>query len=60
MTQQTTPKTKEYINPEENEPTEEEPIENTSTEIELVEDEPIGILGDSPTGSPRSSPKPYS
>jgi len=59
-TQQTTPKTIEYINLEENEPTEEEPTENTLSEIEPIEDEPIGRLGDSPKGSPRSSPQPYS
>lgn len=58
--QKTTPKTTEYINLEENELTEEEPTKNTPMEIELVEDEPIEILGDSPRGSPRSSPQPYS
>jgi len=58
-TQQTTPKIIEYINLEENELTEEEPTENTPTEIESIGDELIGSFGDSPKGSPRSSPQPY-
>lgn len=64
---QTTSKTIEYINLKENEtnekePTKYEPTENTPTEIAPIKNEPIGDEpiknhGNSPTRSPRSSPR---